>query len=528
MRANQRNSGRDGRGCAIRINSPGSGRAPGVANLAAAIMLALGVTASVEAKVFTVTNASDSGPGTLRQAVLDASATVGHQKIKFSLPAGTTIGLTSGEIKFSGPDITVQGPGRGQLTISGSHSSRIFEVQGNTAVTISDVSLRDGLALGDDSNNSDQRGGAILVGIPTGSDITGPPPAEVPSLVLRNVGIYDSQAFSPNDGGGGAVFMQNGALTIDHSVMDGNFARRNGGAVTTRRGVVQITDSQFTNNTADVGTEELSAEGGGVFVNRSRGAIARSVIRGNELTDVNAVGGAGAGAGLTVIVQFDAFRVESTEISDNRSTEMPFSIGGGARCRDEGGGTSPTLTLINSTISGNVGNYGVGLEAGCNIALVNTTIANNTSTNYYGDGGRPGIEAYSPNAVGQVQLTIVGSLIAGNLGGGSDLGFYHFDGYADPTFVGSNALVQSPESNVALPADTIIGVDPLLGPLAYNGGPTRTHALHPASVAVDAGANPQGLRFDQRGPGFPRVIGFAADIGAFEFDPDRVFWNGFE
>ena len=57
-----------------------------------------------------------------------------------------------------------------------------------------------------------------------------------------------------------------------------------------------------------------------------------------------------------------------------------------------------------------------------------------------------------------------------------------------------------------------------LQPLAYNGGPTRTHALRLDSIAIDAGNNAADLPSDQRGPGFARVVGTAADIGAFEFD----------
>ncbi len=68
---------------------------------------------------------------------------------------------------------------------------------------------------------------------------------------------------------------------------------------------------------------------------------------------------------------------------------------------------------------------------------------------------------------------------------------------------------------VTLPADTL-GANPLLGPLANNGGTTRTHALLAGSPAVGAGSNPAQLPFDQRGASFPRVHGSATDIGAYE------------
>src|SRR5262249_11501110 len=55
-----------------------------------------------------------------------------------------------------------------------------------------------------------------------------------------------------------------------------------------------------------------------------------------------------------------------------------------------------------------------------------------------------------------------------------------------------------------------------LGPLADNGGPTRTPALLPGSAAPPAGSTPAGLAADQRGTGFLRQSGPTADIGAFE------------
>ena len=63
-----------------------------------------------------------------------------------------------------------------------------------------------------------------------------------------------------------------------------------------------------------------------------------------------------------------------------------------------------------------------------------------------------------------------------------------------------------------------INTDPLLGPLQDNGGPTFTHALLPGSPAIDTG-DPNFTPppdFDQRGPGFPRVVNGRIDIGAFE------------
>lgn len=63
--------------------------------------------------------------------------------------------------------------------------------------------------------------------------------------------------------------------------------------------------------------------------------------------------------------------------------------------------------------------------------------------------------------------------------------------------------------------------DPRPGPLQDNGGPTQTHALLPGSPALNAGERTLAVAYDQRGPGFPRVLGSAADIGAYEA-PARI------
>ena len=61
---------------------------------------------------------------------------------------------------------------------------------------------------------------------------------------------------------------------------------------------------------------------------------------------------------------------------------------------------------------------------------------------------------------------------------------------------------------------------------------TMNAALVPIlSAALDAGSNPDNLDFDQRGNGYPRVGGTAADIGAFEVPgaiPDEIFSSGFD
>jgi hypothetical protein len=85
------------------------------------------------------------------------------------------------------------------------------------------------------------------------------------------------------------------------------------------------------------------------------------------------------------------------------------------------------------------------------------------------------------------------------------------------TSLGYNLSSDDGSGSLTGPGDQI-NTDPLLGPLQNNGGPTLTHELLPGSPAIDAGDpsfTPPPL-YDQRGPGFDRVVNDRIDIGSFE------------
>jgi len=107
------------------------------------------------------------------------------------------------------------------------------------------------------------------------------------------------------------------------------------------------------------------------------------------------------------------------------------------------------------------------------------------------------------------------------------------DLFSDIPVTGHNNLVRA--SSASLPDDTIVGQCPLLGPLKFNGGPTKTRALLGHSPAIDTGNNTLGSNHDQRGPPYARVSGPPgsmtprADIGAYEVDrADVIFDANFE
>jgi hypothetical protein len=93
---------------------------------------------------------------------------------------------------------------------------------------------------------------------------------------------------------------------------------------------------------------------------------------------------------------------------------------------------------------------------------------------------------------------------------------------------GDHDLVMSYSAG-SVPAGTT-SVDPLLKPLADNGGYTLSHALEPTSPAIDNGIDTSSLTVDQRDDAthYPRTVGAAPDIGAYELNPDIIFFDGLQ
>jgi hypothetical protein len=194
----------------------------------------------------------------------------------------------------------------------------------------------------------------------------------------------------------------------------------------------------------------------------------------------------------------------------------------------QGGGLyfSGLLTLTNSTVATNLAFGGNGLSQGVADADVGqggglwvasgaaaqvsfSTIANNQATGgYYGGGGTGG------GVNNQGQFYARDTVLAGNTvsGTGTNSGP---DLAGDLGSLGHNLVSNSQGGSGFDPTD-LLNVDPLLGPLQNNGGPTQTMALLPGSPAIDAGDNTGAPRWDQRGPGYPRIVNGIIDIGAFE------------
>jgi CSLREA domain-containing protein len=221
-------------------------------------------------------------------------------------------------------------------------------------------------------------------------------------------------------------------------------------------------------------------------------------------------------AGLTIMTG-----VARITISGNSQVQV-FQVSSGANLTlehltvTEGSGefggaidNSGTLVVTNSTFSGNFARIAGGAisnDQGGTVELTNSTIANNSSTTPGGGGGinsEPG---------SSTETLLRNTIVANNFRGG--------DCHGDIIDAGNNL---DSDDSCNLGRNSLPRVDPKLGPLADNGGPTQTMALLPGSPAINAGnndlaKNPDGtpLVFDQRAPGFARIVGPAVDIGAYE------------
>jgi hypothetical protein len=155
---------------------------------------------------------------------------------------------------------------------------------------------------------------------------------------------------------------------------------------------------------------------------------------------------------------------------------------------------SGTLTVSSSTIAGN--SFGGGIFNAATLTVSNSTIAGNSAT---GGGG-----IASAGSGISVRNTIIAENKASD---GPDV-------YGNLGSQGHNVL-GDPQDVTGFNLDTdLVHVDPLLGPLQDNGGPTFTMALLPGSPAIGAGDPTNDPATDQRG--FPRLVNGTIDIGAFE------------
>ena len=489
----------------------------------------------------TVTTPADSGPGSLRQALLDAQE---GDTIDFDAAlAGQTITLTSGELAIT-KGVDIEGPGASQLTISGNHHGRVFDIsQGGLTVTIAGLTITNGLLMG-----PAVQGGGIFVagGTVTLADCTlsnneanaVPPDAQTVPMAQGggiymaggNVSLADctlsnntaivSVNFSfltGGEGSGGGIYVAGGSLVVNASTLDHNRATGGpgrggpaagpggpglGGGIYLADGSLQINRSTLASNQVTGGTGGGSsgavggagglASGAGAYMAGGRLEVDDSTVAASQATGGNGgagrvnggSGGPAAGSGLFVAGGSAAVD-DSTFALNNASGGLGGTGAHGSLAGQASGGgigNSGTLTLTGVTVSGNaVGGNGVRSGGGMASQAGATTTIRNTIVAADSSPSAPDVSG---------PLASLGHNLIGDGTGGS--------GFADTDLVGTTAAP----------------IDPQLQPLGDNGGPTRTMRPLPSSPAIDAGDNTDAPPTDQRG--FCRIVHHTIDIGAVE------------
>lgn len=270
----------------------------------------------------------------------------------------------------------------------------------------------------------------------------------------------------------------------------------------------------------------MTIEGGGHFISGNNDENVNSVLLvtddGNltlndtTIKEGNATGETtGEGGG---IYNSGTVTLTNSTVSGNTA-----SSGGGGICNDG------TVTLTNSTVSGNTAaSDGGGIENFGTLTLINSTISDNTAS----DGIGGGLDNFG------VTVTLTSSIISGNsASSGNEV---YSDSSSTVTAANFNVFGHSGETsaqafvdfmpgandvNAASDGGTPTALDAILNTtLADNGGPTQTHALVAGSPAIDLDAScSTGLTTDQRGYTRPAVSGTGCDAGAYEYGAVPVF-----
>ena len=236
----------------------------------------------------TVTNNLDSGHGSLRYEIARAQ---NKDTIVFAPSLdGQTITLTSGELDITAKSLTIEGPGANQLTVSGGHGSRVFEVAATSSATLSGLTISNGYSVD---------GGAILN-----------------AGTLTVTGCTVSGSFATNFGGG---ICNTGMLTVSACNLFGNTAVDDGGGIY-NRGTATVSNSTVGNATL----QNSAGYGGGIFnFNRGTLTVSGCTISGNNPSS--------HGGGIYNNGTVGALTVSNSTFSFNPPENIygPYTDGGG-------------------------------------------------------------------------------------------------------------------------------------------------------------------------------------------------------
>jgi hypothetical protein len=424
----------------------------------------------VRADTKIVSNTNDSGAGSLRQAIADATDgdTIDASGISGTITLASELSINK--------IISIIGPGSGELTLSGNNDVRVVSISTGKTVSISGMTITNG---------------RLESGEGTGAGILNFGDLILYDVIVSNNTIDTTQVDSTQRGGG-ISSENNSSLTVTNSTISGNSAPFLGGGLSVGQNATLNLDSVTIDNNH---VTQNDSAGGGIYM--STGVIALLV----DITISN--NSAYLGGGMR---SYSPFLMYNSLIANNFTTG---GFGGGMYIT----GTQP-YTLINVTVSGNSANSAddaVPLAQGGGINnfastldLRNVTITNNTAKGV--GGGLTGANVQIENSIlaGNTSTLTTSEDCAGSL---------NSSGY-NLIQVTSGCTINGTTTG------NILNQNPLLNPLADNGGPTMTHSLQAASPALDAGRNDTCPGIDQRWISRPQDGNGdtvkVCDMGAFE------------
>ena len=437
------------------------------------IFLLTGINALAATRV--VTKLADTNDGvcnndcSLREAI---AAAANGDKIYFqaALSGTITLNILNGSLLI-GKNITINGSDH--VSVSGGGGDlpklRVFVIKGGATVTMNNMEIKNGEGEILDPDIETHFGAGIYVNNST--------------LYLNDSYIHHNEAHN----GGGIAVRNSGILKVKNTQIDSNTARVGGGILCVQS-TLEITDSLITKN-------QSNGSAGGVGASSCNLTMTNTTVSQNTSKVDNTF--MGYGGGLSLQGSDGLYKITNSSIIYNQG-----NTGGGIY--NEG-----KLYLINSTVSGNgVLSNGGGVYNKGKTIVRNSTITLNYALN---SGSGFGVEDGS-------NVYISNSIIAGNKNpqnGSPDIkGTVYSFGY--------NIIGSTNGANIlGFSFGNKLNINPLLAPLANNGGPTPTHIPNPGSPAINAGsnglavdANAQPLTFDQRG--YARINGGTVDIGAVE------------
>jgi len=476
----------------------------------------------------TVTSSADSGPGSLREAIATAAA---GSTIRFaSSLKGKTIVLKTGELAIT-KNLTIDGSGAANLTVSGNKASRVFNISDRLSVSLNNLTIANGKTISSGggvnvrdyseitvnnckfNNNSGGIGGGLRIGYGGSGTVTN-------SSFTGNNGTSIKSGFS----GGAIATNGHGSLTVRGSQFTNNQGI-NGGAIYSLLGPLTVENSQFRNNSAggDVGGGAIFTDGGNP-VGPKTTVGGNIIVQGSWFEGNRAQGEGGAmvlyGYGPDKILLENSTVIGNTVTPDKKGTAR----GGGLRGNSEM--TIRNVTFANNTATKQGG--GIWIDSKRPVNIVNSTFSGNKALNDAGG-------AMFLNTPSTTPVNITNSTIANNSAGRAN-GALWMGGSSNPITLTNSIVVNNTAKdpsqrqvgyqprdgggNIEFPGPTSGRrvakgsriVDPRLGPLQNING-VLVYPLLPDSPAINTGVHTanvpttdeQGYRRDGR-----------IDVGAFE------------